>query len=177
MKIDFINTDLNKLSKEIVSLRKFRKRVLNALGGGAVTCCIIAIIFVGYLVTTYIKRPDIKNIGIKAHIVISHLNRVPVTITTYNPTVAQCDNTPLLTANGTWIDREHPERFIAVSRDLYLVLRGKWVVLNCPLAPIVNGSWKVVDTMNERLTKTVDILIANPDKIHLGFCLKGFIYY
>lgn len=175
--IDFINTDLNKLSKEIVSLRKFKQRVLNTLGGGAVVGCAMVIVLVGYWATIYTKRPDIKDLVIKAHIVASHLNRVPVTITTYNPTVDQCDNTPLLTANGTWIDKEHPERFIAVSRDLYVVLREKWVVLNCPLAPIINGNWKVVDTMNSRLTKTVDILIANPDKIHLGFCLKGFLYY
>ena len=86
-----------------------------------------------------------------------------VTVTTYNPTVAQCDNTPHITADGThfktWKATEY--RYVALSRDLlsrwggpfnygdYIVIEGTngW-----------DGIYQVRDTMAAKFTKRVDIL-------------------
>ena len=89
-----------------------------------------------------------------------------VTVTTYNPTHEQCDNTPNITADGTkfktWRATEY--RYVALSRDLlsrwggpfeygdYIVIEGtdKW-----------DGIYQVKDTMNPKWTNRVDILTTN----------------
>ena len=89
-----------------------------------------------------------------------------VTVTTYNPTVHQCDDTPHITADGThfktWKATEY--RYVALSRDLlsrwggpfeygdYVVIEGtgKW-----------DGVYQVRDTMNRKWTNRVDILTTN----------------
>ena len=89
-----------------------------------------------------------------------------VTVTTYNPTKAQCDNTPNITADGTkfktWKATSY--RYVALSRDLlsrwggpfeygdYIVIEGtgKW-----------DGVYQVKDTMNPKWTNRVDILTTN----------------
>ena len=89
-----------------------------------------------------------------------------VTVTTYNPTRAQCDSTPNITADGTriktWKATEY--RYVALSRDLlsrwggpfdygdYIVIEGtgKW-----------DGVYQVRDTMNPKWVNRVDILTTN----------------
>jgi 3D (Asp-Asp-Asp) domain-containing protein len=89
-----------------------------------------------------------------------------VTVTTYNPTRAQCDDTPNITADGTrikpWKATEY--RYVALSRDLlsrwggpfdygdYIVIEGtkSW-----------DGVYQVRDTMNPKWTNRVDILTTN----------------
>ena len=89
-----------------------------------------------------------------------------VTVTTYNPTRAQCDNTPNITADGTkfktWKATEY--RYVALSRDLiarwggpfeygdYIIIEGTdgW-----------DGVYQVRDTMNPKWVKRVDILTTN----------------
>ncbi len=89
-----------------------------------------------------------------------------VTVTTYNPTKQQCDDTPHITADGThfktWKATEY--RYVALSRDLlsrwggpfnygdYVILEGtgKW-----------DGVYQVRDTMNPKWTNRVDILTTN----------------
>ena len=89
-----------------------------------------------------------------------------VTVTTYNPTRAQTDSTPNITADGTRINiRKATEyRYVALSRDLldrwggpfdygdYIVIEGtgKW-----------DGIYQVRDTMNPKWTNRVDILTTN----------------
>ena len=91
-----------------------------------------------------------------------------VTVTTYNPTREQCDNTPNITADGTTIKpwRASDYRYVALSRDLlsrwggpfeygdYIVIEGtedgKW-----------DGIYQVRDTMNPKWVKRVDILTTN----------------
>ena len=86
-----------------------------------------------------------------------------VTVTTYNPTRAQTDSTPNITADGTRINprKASSYRYVALSRDLlsrwggpfeygdYIVIEGtgKW-----------DGVYQVRDTMNPKFTKRVDIL-------------------
>ena len=89
-----------------------------------------------------------------------------VTVTTYNPTTHQCDDTPHITADGThfktWKATDY--RYVALSRDLlsrwggpfeygdYVVIEGTdgW-----------DGVYQVRDTMNPKWVKRVDILTTN----------------
>ena len=91
-----------------------------------------------------------------------------VTVTTYNPTEAQCDSTPNITADGTRIKpwKATDYRYVALSRDLlsrwggpfeygdYIVIEGtkngKW-----------DGIYQVRDTMNPKWVNRVDILTTN----------------
>ena len=91
-----------------------------------------------------------------------------VTVTTYNPTKEQCDNTPNITADGTKIKpwRATHYRYVALSRDLiarwggpfeygdYIVIEGtkdgKW-----------DGIYQVRDTMAAKWVKRVDILTTD----------------
>ena len=89
-----------------------------------------------------------------------------VTVTTYNPTKEQCDNTPNITADGTKINirKATDYRYVALSRDLldrwggpfdygdYIVIEGTdgW-----------DGIYQVRDTMNPKWVNRVDILTTN----------------
>ena len=89
-----------------------------------------------------------------------------VTVTTYNPTLEQCDSTPNITADGTTIKpwRATDYRFVALSRDLlsrwggpfeygdYIVIEG---------TDDRDGIYQVRDTMNPKWTNRVDILTTN----------------
>ena len=89
-----------------------------------------------------------------------------VTVTTYNPTIQQCDDTPNITADGTRIKtwRATEYRYVALSRDLlsrwggpfnygdYIVIEG---------AGDKDGVYQVRDTMNPKWTNRVDILTTN----------------
>tara|TARA_B110000902_G_C13962273_1_gene457866 strand:+ start:136 stop:636 length:501 start_codon:yes stop_codon:yes gene_type:complete len=89
-----------------------------------------------------------------------------VTVTTYNPTKAQCDDTPNITADGTkfktW--KASSYRYVALSRDLlsrwggpfeygdYIIIEG---------TDDRDGVYQVRDTMNPKWTNRVDILTTN----------------
>ena len=89
-----------------------------------------------------------------------------VTVTTYNPTRAQTDSTPNITADGTRINprKATQYRYVALSRDLlsrwggpfeygdYIVIEGTGGR---------DGIYQVRDTMNPRWTNRVDILTTN----------------
>ena len=80
-----------------------------------------------------------------------------VTLTTYNPCKAQCDDTPTITANNTKINlqklKQGKLRYCAVSPDLLWCL---------PFGSIIeidgHGRYEVVDTMNNRFDHYIDIL-------------------
>ena len=83
-----------------------------------------------------------------------------VTLTTYNAVASQCDDSPLITADGTEIDMKKLKRgkikYCAVSRDLL------WCI---PLGSVIHieghGYYEVRDTMNERFNHYIDILQHN----------------
>ena len=89
-----------------------------------------------------------------------------VTVTTYNPTKEQCDDTPNQTADGTYIKpwKASSYRYVALSRDLlsrwggpfeygdYIVIEG---------TGDRDGIYQVKDTMNPKWTNRVDILTTN----------------
>lgn len=80
-----------------------------------------------------------------------------VTLTTYNPCKAQCDDTPTITANNTRINlqklKQGKLKYCAVSPDLLWCL---------PFGSIIEidgyGRYEVVDTMNKRFNHYIDIL-------------------
>ena len=91
-----------------------------------------------------------------------------VTVTTYNPTRAQCDNTPNQTADGTiikpWKATEY--RYVALSRDL--IARwggpfdyGDYVVIEGTEDGEWDGIYQVRDTMAAKWVKRVDILTTD----------------
>ena len=102
------------------------------------------------------------NCGITSSNTISYT----VTVTTYNPTEAQCDSTPNITADGTkikpWKASEY--RYVALSRDLLSrwggpFNYGDWIVIEGTGSR--DGVYQVRDTMNPKWTKRVDILTTN----------------
>jgi len=97
--------------------------------------------------------------------------------TPYNPTIAQCDSTPLGTADGSKIDTNiiNNLRWCAVSQELLKQFGGKlWYGDTIYVYPIdykdskyerrIIGRWVIHDTMNKRCKKSMDFL-----------CSKGYI--
>ena len=88
-----------------------------------------------------------------------------VTVTTYSPTIAQTDSTPLITASGFKINPNNPkkQRIVAVSRDLKKKYKfGKKIRITG--IGKLSGTYTVRDVMNKRYRKRVDILIGTKDK-------------
>ena len=88
-----------------------------------------------------------------------------VTITTYTPTVEECDSTPLITASGFKINEKNPRRhrIVAVSRDLKRKYKFG-TKLRIKGAGKYDGTYTVRDVMNKRFTKRIDILVGKKDK-------------
>lgn len=82
-----------------------------------------------------------------------------VTITCYQPIKTQCDNNPLITADGSKIDLKKLEKgeikWCAISRDLLWLFpkdKPKMVYIEG------YGHYEVRDVMNKRHTHRLDIL-------------------
>ena len=89
-----------------------------------------------------------------------------VTVTTYNPTRAQTDSTPNITADGTKINprKATQYRYVALSRDLISRWGGPFEYGDYIVIEGTNGRdgiYQVRDTMNPRWTNRVDILTTN----------------
>jgi hypothetical protein len=83
-----------------------------------------------------------------------------VTGTYYNPTVGQCDDRPLETADGSII--RAGVRWVALSRDLLSRWGGKFnygdtIYVYHPHKKLC-GTWVVRDTMNKRFKDRIDFL-------------------
>lgn len=98
--------------------------------------------------------------------------KINVTVTVYNPVKSQCDSDPLITANNSKIDLKKLNagklKWVAVSRDLLRngVSYGDKIRLTSKENPKINGEYFVMDCMNKRFTKRVDLLV--PKNIKLG---------
>ena len=98
--------------------------------------------------------------------------KINVTVTVYNPVKSQCDSDPLITANNSKIDLKKLNsgklKWVAVSRDLLRngVSYGDKIRLTYKENPKINGEYFVMDCMNKRFTKRVDLLV--PENIKLG---------
>jgi hypothetical protein len=80
-----------------------------------------------------------------------------VTGTYYHPVAAQCDATPLETADGSMINlkklKNHKLKWVALSRDLLSSKDSR-----------IKGHWVVRDSMNKRFKKRIDFLVHQSHK-------------
>jgi hypothetical protein len=92
---------------------------------------------------------------------------IEVTGTKYQPVVGQTDDTPLNTADGSFIDTVALERgeirWCALSQDLLWFNGGPFhygdTVYVHSYKDFLKGTWIVHDAMNARLTKRIDFLM------------------
>ena len=97
-------------------------------------------------------------------VIVSKAQVTHVTLTYYQPVKAQCNNEPLVTADGSKINLHHLKqgkiKWCAISRDL-LWLFPK----NRPKRIYIDGFgiYQVRDIMNKRWNHRVDILIHPKD--------------
>lgn len=110
--------------------------------------------------------------GTRAREVLEEKNIYIVTGTVYNAVVAQCNSNPLVTADGSRIDKSKLNsgeiKWIAVSRDLLkrgLSYGDKVIVRNIKNQDY-EGIYEIHDTMNSRYESYIDFLV--PDHITLG---------
>lgn len=86
--------------------------------------------------------------------------------TYYQPVANQCDNTPLITADGSFIDksllRYNKIKWVALSRDLLSRWGGPFSYGDTLYVfhhnKMVRGQWIVHDSMNARFRKRIDFL-------------------
>lgn len=95
-----------------------------------------------------------------------------VTLTYYQPVKEQCNNQPLITADGSKINLHHLKtnriKWCAISRDLlYLFPKNK------PKRVYIEGYgvYEVRDLMNKRFHHRIDILIHPKDSKRV--CIEG----
>lgn len=112
--------------------------------------------------------------------------------TRYNPSESQCDKTPYLTADQSFIDtallKSREIRWCALSWDLMYdeyrqevayrdwawngqIRFGDTIMVTSESSPIVNGEWVVHDVMNSRYRKSMDFLYHKDNMSpKLGVC-------
>ena len=94
-----------------------------------------------------------------------------VAASVYFPDEAQTDSQPLVTADGSQINRKKVKdhRWIAVSRNLLKRWGGKLnygdTLQVAGISAELDGTYIIRDTMNRRLKNTIDILIGRNDNI------------
>lgn len=91
-----------------------------------------------------------------------------VIITAYQPVPEQCDEDPLVTADGSRIDlNSFPKNWIAVSRDFLNEKGYKYgdlVYIEVTKGNLVSGVYEIHDTMHPRWTNRIDVLIPPDEK-------------
>jgi 3D (Asp-Asp-Asp) domain-containing protein len=92
-----------------------------------------------------------------------HSDTIVVTATMYNAVKKQCDSNPFETANGSIINpkKASEHKWIAMSRDLLKRWKGKFNYgdkVKLIGAKYKDGVYTIVDCMNKRFTKKIDIL-------------------
>ena len=110
------------------------------------------------MLTTKLEQIEIRRVS----------NEFIVTGTMYSPTLAQCDATPNITADGTKINPKHASqyRYVALSRDLLErwggpFQYGEYIAVEGTRRGQYDGIWQVRDTMNPKWLKRVDFLVTN----------------
>jgi len=105
-----------------------------------------------------------------------HLKRA----TTYWCTESQCDSNPYSTADGSIIDPQNPQRWVALSRDLLFRWGGEFhygdtIEVYSKEFPNLDGWYVVRDCMNARYEMSIDFLMSpekNNPKLGVGTDVK-----
>ncbi|CAN5565679.1 hypothetical protein BH10BAC4_BH10BAC4_19810 [soil metagenome] len=96
------------------------------------------------------------------------------TLTVYNPTTKQCDNTPFITASNAKIDAlklaKQQLRWIALSRNLLKRWKGDFsygdTVKIFAGDPAIDGLWIIQDNLNKRYRDRGDLLFDRKVRRH-----------
>lgn len=112
---------------------------------------------------------QIANILINKSINIINSIYIPVKASYYNPVISQCDDSPLYTGSGSYIDtiklKNKEIRWMALSYDLLVYFGGtikygdKLMVISDN--PNLKGVWYAKDAMNNIYKHKIDFLCYN----------------
>lgn len=136
------------------------------------------LLIIGFIIgscITYITTPRNKpTVKIKHVVVIRYITKeiecitTHVTLTCYQPLKAQCDNEPLITADGSKINLKKLKsghiKWCAISKDLlYLLPKDK------PKRVYIEGFgvYEVRDVTNKRFKHRVDILVHPKNSVRI----------
>lgn len=128
---------------------------------------LFAVLFLGSLtiaiVTEEKQTPQVSIAKIQERVEQVTTVTENVTATMYNAVVGQCDSDPLVTAGMYKINpnKASEHKWVALSRDLLKRWGGEFDygdTIRIENAGDKSGLYTVVDTMNKRFTKKIDIL-------------------
>ena len=123
-----------------------------------------------------VNRVEIDSLNYHFRCDTVHLERA----TTYQPTESQCDSNPLTTADGSKINPDYYQKWVALSRDLLSRWGGQFnygdtLDIYSKEHPNLNGEWVVRDAMNARYKMSIDFLLEpekNYPKLGVGTDVK-----
>lgn len=119
-----------------------------------------------------IIRETVKHVYETANVETASVELSGITGTYYHAVAAQCDATPLITADNSKIDlvklKDKKIRWVALSRDLLARWGGPFnygdTIKVSQGSEKVNGLWVVHDSMNRRFKNRIDFLVHQSHK-------------
>jgi hypothetical protein len=119
-----------------------------------------------------IIRETVKHVYENANVETDSVELSGITGTYYHAVAAQCDATPLITADNSKIDlvklKDKKIRWVALSRDLLARWGGPFnygdTIKVSQGSEKVNGLWVVHDSMNRRFKNRIDFLVHKSHK-------------
>jgi len=160
-------------------LIRIMKTLIITLATIGIACCVAGIVTVKMLpIGLFQERPPatIHSQHAPKFLDTIHLDRA----TTYQPTEAQCDSNPLTTADGSRINPDNYQRWVAMSWDIIwdverqglysdtTLWRGKFefgdtIQIYSKKFPHLNGDWYLHDVMSSEYRMSIDFLLE-PEK-------------
>lgn len=151
----------------------------------AFTCLLFAVIICGlfYALKSFETKTTVNakpvSLSLEGKCQTFHIERA----TTYQATTAQCDSNPLTTADGSRINPDNYQRWVALSRDLLSRWGGEFnysdtIEVYSKEHPNLNEPWEVHDCMSEKYTMSIDFLLEpekNYPKLGIGKDVKILI--
>ena len=126
------------------------------------------LLFVCIVASVFVAMPlrSLSTEGVSNKPLGREVSTVLKTLTVYNPTQNQCDNSPFITASNKRIDKDKLYRqeikWMAVSRDLLKRWKGEFnygdTVILTAGDKAIDGQWVIYDNMNKRYKKRGDLL-------------------
>jgi hypothetical protein len=164
-------------------------KTLNMLLALFFALMISAIAMLGYIISILNYNPPIpvaNKVEVSmAYPIVTHIERA----TTYQPTVAQCDSDPYTTADGSRINPNNMQKWVALSRDLIyceerqkifkdtthwrgLYSFGDTIIVWSEKHPQINGEYAVHDCMHWDYKNSLDFLGVVKPKLGIGKDIK-----
>ena len=173
------NNFVVKMILDLINRRTKMKRI-HILTSGFISGLLVLIFSLDIIggLTSKVRNLELKNILLTTELKQLEIRREDsefiVTATMYSPTLAQCDATPNITADGTKINPKLASnyRYVALSRDLLKrwggpFNYGEYITIEGTQNGNHDGIFQIRDTMNPKYIKYVDFLVTegtNPFK-------------